>query len=349
MASTRAYAVRAPGARLEPFTLERRAPGAHDVVIDVDFCGICHSDVHQARQEWGPSQFPMVPGHEIAGRVSAVGSAVTRFAPGELVGVGCMVDSCRTCDPCAKGTEQFCERGCAWTYNGTEMDRVKPTFGGYSQRIVVAESFVLRIPAGLSAAEAAPLLCAGITTWSPLREWGCGPGVRIAVAGLGGLGHMAVRLAASMGAEVTVLSSNESKRVDARRLGAHAFESVADPARLATLAGRFALLLDTVSAPHDVDAYLGTLRPFGAMVLVGAPPAPAAVSAFALIHGNRRLAGSSIGSIAGTQEMLDYCAARGVVPEIERIPIQQANEAWDRLVRGDVRFRFVIDNTSLER
>jgi uncharacterized zinc-type alcohol dehydrogenase-like protein len=349
MSTTASWAALAAGARLQPFALERREPRALDVVIEIDFCGVCHSDIHQARGEWSECAFPMVPGHEIVGRVSAIGAGVTRFAPGDRVGVGCMVDSCRACEPCLRGEEQFCESGCAWTYNATEMDRATPTHGGYSRRIVVDEHFVLRIPAGLPPAEAAPLLCAGITTWTPLREWGCGPGVRVAVAGLGGLGHMAVRLAASMGAEVTVLSSHEAKRTDALRLGAHAFEVTAGGSFPTALANRFDLVIDTVSARHDLDAVLGTLRPFGAAVLVGIAPGPASVEAFSLVHGNRRLAGSSIGGIAATQEMLDYCAARGVVPEIERIPIQQVNEAWDRVVRGDVRFRFVIENASLER
>ncbi len=347
MTETRAWAAAAAKAPLAPVTIDRREPGPHDVALDLLFCGVCHSDIHQARDEWGGSAFPMVPGHEIVGRVSATGAAVTRFAVGDLAGVGCMVDSCGACEPCRHDTEQFCERGVAWTYNGTEMDRVTPTHGGYSQRIVVSERFVLRIPAGLDPARAAPLLCAGITTWSPLRAWDVKAGDRVAVAGLGGLGHMAVKLAASMGAEVTVLSTSRAKQADARRLGAHEFASAADEATFTRLAGRFDLVLDTVSAPHDYNRILGLLRPRGAMVVVGVPPAPAPVDAFSLIHGNRRLAGSSIGGIAETQEMLDHCARLGIVSDIEVIPIQRINEAWDRVVRGEVRYRFVIDLESL--
>ncbi len=347
MTKTRAWAAAAAKAPLAPATIDRREPGPHDVALDLLHCGVCHSDIHQARDEWGGSAFPMVPGHEIVGRVSATGAAVTRFAVGDLAGVGCMVDSCGACEPCRHDTEQFCERGVAWTYNGTEMDRVTPTHGGYSQRIVVSERFVLRIPAGLDPAGAAPLLCAGITTWSPLRAWNVKAGDRVAVAGLGGLGHMAVKLAASMGAEVTVLSTSRAKQADARRLGAHEFASAADEATFTRLAGRFDLVLDTVSAPHDYNRVLGLLRPRGAMVVVGVPPAPAPVDAFSLIHGNRRLAGSSIGGIAETQEMLDHCARLGIVSDIEVIPIPRINEAWDRVVRGEVRYRFVIDLASL--
>jgi alcohol dehydrogenase (NADP+) len=344
-----AYAAATAGSRLAPFTVDRREPGPEDVTIDVLHCGVCHSDIHQARGEWGGEIFPMVPGHEIVGRVSAVGGAVTRCAAGDLVGVGCMVDSCGACDPCAQGTEQFCERGAAWTYNATEMDRRTPTFGGYSSRIVVTEGFVLKVPAGLDPAGAAPLLCAGITTYSPLRQWDCEPGDRVAVAGLGGLGHMAVKLAAAMGAEVTVLSTSRAKERDAGRLGAHAFETVDDEDAARRLAGRFDLIVDTVSAPHDYGRLLRLLRPFGAMAIVGVPPTPAALHAFSLIGGNKCLAGSSIGGIAETQEMLDFCGARGITSDIEVIPIDGVNEAYERVVRGEVRYRFVIDMASLAR
>jgi uncharacterized zinc-type alcohol dehydrogenase-like protein len=344
-----AYAAASAGAPLAPFTVERREPGPRDVLIDVLYCGVCHSDVHQARDEWGGGLFPMVPGHEIVGRVRQVGRAVTKLAQGDLAGVGCMVDSCRECGPCRHDTEQFCEKGAAFTYNGTEMDRRTPTFGGYSSRIVVDERFVLKVPAGLDPAGAAPLLCAGITTWSPLREWNCKPGDRVAVVGLGGLGHMAVKLAASMGAEVTMLSTSASKEADARRLGAHAFASTKEASTFSRLAGRFDLIVDTISAPHDYDAYLGLLRPKGAMVLLGVPPAPTPVAAFSLISGNKRLAGSLIGGIAETQAMLDYCAQHGIVSDVEVIPIQKINEAYERMVRGDVRYRFVIDMASLDR
>jgi uncharacterized zinc-type alcohol dehydrogenase-like protein len=258
-----------------------------------------------------------------------------------------MVDSCRTCGPCRDDTEQFCETGAAWTYNGTEMDRVTPTFGGYSKRIVVAEKFVLRIPDGLDPAGAAPLLCAGITTYSPLRQWNCKKGDRVGVVGLGGLGHMAVKFAAAMGAEVTVFSTSKSKETDAKRLGAHHFAETRDPAIFTTLAGRFDLIVDTISAKHDYDAHLGLLRPRGAMVVVGVPPEPAPVSAFSLIKGNRRLAGSLIGGIRETQEMLDFCAAHKIVSDVEVIPIQKINEAYERMLRADVRYRFVIDLASL--
>ena len=349
MMQTRAYAAGSAGAPLAPYTFERREPGPHDVLIDILYCGVCHSDIHQVRDEWAKGLFPMVPGHEIVGRVSRIGSAVTKFATGDMAGVGCMVDSCRQCDPCRHDTEQFCEKGVAWTYNGTEMDRLTPTFGGYSTRIVVADRFTLNVPAGLDPAGAAPLLCAGITTYSPLRQWNCEAGDRVGVIGLGGLGHMAVKLAASMGAEVTVLSTSKSKAADAHRLGAHAFESTGDETTFKRLAGRFDLLIDTISAEHDYNACLRLLRPHGTMVIVGVPPVPAPVAAFSLIGANRRLAGSMIGGIAETQAMLDYCAARGIVSDIEVIPIQQINEAYERMMRGDVRYRFVIDISSLGR
>ncbi|WP_242360600.1 NAD(P)-dependent alcohol dehydrogenase [Anaeromyxobacter sp. SG17] len=349
MSKTPAYAAPSPGAPLAPFTVERRDPGPHDVLVDILYCGVCHSDIHQARDEWGGGIFPMVPGHEIVGRVREVGKAVTKLAPGDVAGVGCMVDSCRECDPCRHDSEQFCEKGAAFTYNGTEMDRRTRTYGGYSTRVVVDERFVLKVPASLDPAGAAPLLCAGITTYSPLRQWNCKPGDRVAVVGLGGLGHMAVKLAASMGAEVTMLSTSASKEADARRLGAHGFASTRDASTFSRLAGRFDLIVDTISAPHDYNAYLRLLRPKGAMVLLGVPPEPTPVAAFSLISGNKRLAGSLIGGIAETQEMLDYCAAHGIVSDVEIIPIQKINEAYDRMMRGDVRYRFVIDVSSLER
>ena len=348
MPRTPAYAAPAAGKPLVPFVVDRREPGPHDVDLDVLFCGVCHSDLHQARDEWTGATFPMVPGHEIVGTVRRVGAAVTRVRAGDLVGVGCMVDSCRTCAPCRQDTEQFCAAGAAFTYNGTEMDRVTPTFGGYSARVVVTERFVLRIPAGLAPAAAAPLLCAGITTWSPLRQWGCKPGDRVGVVGLGGLGHMGVKLAAAMGAEVTVFSTSPAKEDDARRLGARGFVATRDPAVFEPLKGRFDLILDTVSAPHAYDPYLEALRPYGAMVLVGAPPTPTPLPAFPLIMGNRRLAGSLIGGIRETQEMLDFCGAHRIAADVEVIPIQQINAAYERLLAGDVRYRFVIDLASLK-
>ena len=342
-----AYAALSAGAPLAPLMIDRREPGAHDVELAVLFCGVCHSDIHQARDEWTGALFPMVPGHEIVGRVSRAGAAVNRFAEGDLVGVGCMVDSCRACDPCRHDTEQFCDKGAAWTYNGTEMDRATPTFGGYSKRVVVDERFVLKMPAGLDPAAAAPLLCAGITTYSPLRQWDCKRGDRVAVVGLGGLGHMGVKLAAAMGAEVTVFSTSRAKEADARRFGAVDFAETRDPEVFTTHAGRFDLVLDTVSAKHDYDSYLGLLRPRGAMVVIGVPPEPTPVSAFSLIKGNRRLAGSLIGGIRETQEMLDFCAAHGIVSEVEIIPITAINDAYERMLRADVRYRFVIDMASL--
>jgi len=344
---TQAYATPSPKSPLAPFDIERREPGEHDVLIDITFCGICHSDVHQVRDEWGGSIFPMVPGHEIVGKVARVGSAVRKFKVGDVAGVGCMVDSCHTCANCKRDLEQFCERGAAMTYNGTEMDRKTPTYGGYSTRVVVDERFVLRIPAGLDQAGAAPLLCAGITTYSPLRHWKTKPGDRVGVVGLGGLGHMGVKLAAAMGAEVTMLSTSRSKEGDARRLGAHGFALTSDGATFKKLAGRFDLILDTISAPHDYNAYLGMLRVDGAMVLLGVPPQPQPVHAFSLIMARRTLTGSLIGGIAETQEMLDFCGEKKIVSDVEVIPIQKVNEAYERMLRSDVRYRFSIDMASL--
>ncbi len=342
-----AYAVVSEGRPLEPYVIERRDPRPFDVAIDVLYCGICHSDVHQARGEWNNSTYPMVPGHEILGRVTRVGERVTRHRVGDLVGVGCMVDSCRECSPCRDHHEQFCEKDCAWTYNGTEMDRTTPTYGGYSTHVVVNEAFVLRVPESLDPAGAAPLLCAGITTFSPLRQWGCKPGDRVAVVGLGGLGHMAVKLAAAMGAEVTMLSTSESKAKDAARLGAKAFALTRDEATFAKLAKSFDLIVDTVSAPHAYDDYLRLLRPYGVMAIVGVPPTATPVSAGSLIMGNRRLVGSLIGGVAETQEMLDFCGEKGIVADVEVIAASKINEAYERMGRSDVRYRFVIDASTL--
>jgi alcohol dehydrogenase (NADP+) len=344
-----AYAATTAGAPLAPFTIERRDPGPRDVAIAALFCGVCHSDVHQARDEWGGGRFPMVPGHEIVGRVIRVGREVTRFKAGDLVGVGCMVDSCGRCEQCRAGTEQFCVEGVALTYNGTEMDRKTPTFGGYSTQLVVQEHFVARIPDGLDPAAAAPLLCAGITTWSPLRQWNVQSGQRVGVIGLGGLGHMAVKLAHSLGAEVTLFSTSPSKEAAARRLGADRFVLTRAPDALKPLAGKLDLLVDTISAPHDVESFLGTLRPRGAMVMVGVPPEKVQLGAFSLIWGNKRLAGSAIGGMAETQEMLDHCGKHGIVSDVEIIPIEKINEAYDRMVRSDVKYRFVVDLVSLKQ
>lgn len=340
---TAAYAASKAGAQLAPFSIDRREPGENDVVIDVLFCGVCHSDLHQVKDEWGGAKFPMVPGHEIVGRVSKVGAGVKKFAVGNLVGVGCMVDACRSCRQCEQHHEQFCEKGCAYTYNSTEMDRTTPTYGGYSKQVVVTESFVLKVPENLDPAAAAPLLCAGITTWSPLRQWGCKKGDRVGVVGLGGLGHMAVKLAASMGAEVTMLSTSKAKEADAKKLGATGFAVTKDPETFTKLAGHFDLIIDTISAEHDLGAHLGLLRPYGTMVLLGVPPSPAAVHAFSLIGGNKRLAGSLIGGIQETQEMLDYCGQHSIVSDVEVIPVADVNACYERMLKGDVRYRFVLD------
>lgn len=347
MTTTRAFAAPSPGARLGPFTIERREPGPRDVELEILFCGICHSDIHQARAEWGEAQFPMVPGHEIVGRVTRTGDDVRRFAVGDLAGVGCFVDSCRACPACASGVEQYCENHLAVTYNGTEADGVTPTYGGYSERIVVDEAYTLKVPSTLPPERVAPLLCAGITTYSPLKRWHVGPGQRLAVVGLGGLGHMGVKLGVAFGADVTVLSTSPGKAEDARRLGAHDFVATRSPGALEKLAGRFDLVLDTVSAPHDVGALLGTVRLDGAVVLVGAPERPLEVPAFSLIGRRRTLAGSMIGGIRETQEMLDFCGSRGIAADVEVIPVQQVNEAYERMLRSDVRYRFVIDAASL--
>jgi len=347
MQKVQAWGTPAAKQPLAAMTIERREPGTRDVVLEILFCGVCHSDIHQARDEWSGGIFPMVPGHEIVGRVTRVGGEVSKFKVGDLVGVGCMVDSCGVCDPCKHGVEQFCEKGAALTYNGTEMDRKTLTYGGYSTQLVVDERFALRIPEGLDPAAVAPLLCAGITTYSPLRQWNCKPGDRVGVVGLGGLGHMAVKLATSMGAEVTVLSTSPAKEADARRLGAKDFAVTKGRGALDRLRGKLDLIIDTISAPHDYNAYLALLRPRGAMVVVGAPTDAIPVHAFSLIMGNKRLAGSMIGGIAETQEMLDHCAKHGVVSDIEMIPIQKINEAYERVLKSDVRYRFVIDIASL--
>jgi uncharacterized zinc-type alcohol dehydrogenase-like protein len=331
-----------------PFTFERREPGAHDVLIEIQFCGVCHSDIHQARDEWGGSIFPMVPGHEIVGRVARVGAEVSRFKEGDIAGVGCFVDSCRACENCREGLEQYCEGHLVVTYNGTEKDETTPTYGGYSSQIVVDENYTLKIPSGLDPAGAAPLLCAGITTYSPLRHFKVGAGQRVGVVGLGGLGHMGVKLAASMSAEVTVFSTSEEKESDARKLGAHHFILTKEPERLEPLKSKFDFIIDTVSADHDVNLYLNLLRRDGALVLVGLPEEPLEVSAFSVVANRRRFAGSSIGGIRETQEMLDYCAAHNITSDVEVIPIQRIEEAYARTIKGDVRYRFVIDMASLK-
>src|SRR5713226_5686022 len=341
------YAAEAAKSALKPFQFERRDPGPNDVAIDIEFCGVCHSDLHQVRDEWGGSIFPMVPGHEIVGRVARVGSAVKRFNVGELAGVGTIVDSCRVCTSCKAGLEQYCEVHVVWTYNGTEKDEKTPTYGGYSSQIVVDENYTLKISPKLPLTNVAPLLCAGITTYSPLRHFKVSPGQRVGVVGLGGLGHMAVKLAASMGAEVTVLSTSKTKEQDARRLGAHDFVVSIDPKNFEVIANRFDFILDAVSAPHDLNAYLNLLRRDGVLAMVGAPARPLEVRVFSLLLKRRTLAGSIIGGIRETQEMLDYCAEKNITSDVEVIPIQQVEAAWERTIKGDVRYRFVIDMKTL--
>ncbi|MFD9796755.1 NAD(P)-dependent alcohol dehydrogenase [Streptomyces sp. NPDC059070] len=341
MTTVAAYAAPAAKAPLERTTIERRPVGAHDVLIEIKYAGICHSDIHQAREGWGEAIFPMVPGHEIAGVVTETGSAVTRHAVGDRVGVGCLVDSCGDCAQCRAGQEQFCARSVG-TYNAVGHDG-EPTYGGYSTHVVVDERFAVRIPDGLSLDVAAPLLCAGITLYSPLRRWQAGPGKKVAILGLGGLGHMGVKIAHALGAEVTVLSQSLRKKDDGLKLGADHYYATSDPETFERLAGTLDLIVSTVSAPLDLGAYLSLLKPGGALVNVGAPEEPNSLNMFGLIGGNKVLAGSMIGGIAETQEMLDFCAEHGLGAEIELIRAEEVNEAYERVLASDVRYRFVID------
>src|SRR5579864_2741596 len=343
------YAVQNPSDQLKPWSFDRRDPRPHDVAIAIQYCGICHSDIHQARNEWtGDSIYPMVPGHEIAGVVTGVGSSVTKFKVGDAVGVGCFVDSCRACPNCKAGFEQYCVETPTLTYNGRERDGVTPTMGGYSKAIVVDEHYVLRMPATLPLDASAPLLCAGITLYSPLRHWKAGPGLRVGIVGLGGLGHMGVKIARAMGAEVTVFSHTARKQEEALRLGAHHFHDSSQPDVFTKLAQTFDLVINTVSAAIDWNQYLELVRLDGTMVVVGIPQAPVSMKAQSLLGARRRLAGSAIGSIAETQEMLDFCDHHRLPADIEVISIQQVNEAWKRVLSSDVRYRFVIDLASLE-
>jgi len=343
----KAYVAKSAKTPLEPWEFERRDLKPHDVQFDILFCGVCHSDLHQVRGEWGNEVFPMVPGHEIVGRVVAVGSHVKKFKVGDLAGTGCLVDSCRECNSCQDGFEQFCENGPSFTYNGYEQDKKTVTQGGYSDTIVVHEDFTLHISDKLDLAATAPLLCAGITTYSPLRQWKVGKGQKVAVVGLGGLGHMGVKFAIAFGAEVTVMSTSPSKEEDARKLGAHHFVVTKDPAQMKAVAGSFDFILDTVSAPHDLNAYLGLLKTKGVMVCVGIPPTPYEVHAFSFVAGSKVLAGSMIGGLPETQEMLDFCAEHNIVSEIELINIRDIESAFERMAKGDVRYRFVIDMATL--
>ena len=342
MPNTKAYAVTASKAPLAPFSLDRRTTGDYDVAIEIKFCGICHTDIHQTRDEWGGAIFPMVPGHEIAGVVTAVGPRVTKFRAGQHVGIGCFVDSCRRCVECRKGLEQFCAEGTVFTYSSRDKQG-NATYGGYSERIVVNEDYVLRIPDNLPLDGAAPLLCAGITLYSPLKHWGAGPGRPVAIIGLGGLGHMGVKIGHALGAEVTVLSQSLKKQADGKRLGADHFYATSDPETFKKLQGQFDLIVNTVPAANDWNQYIGLLAADGALVMVGVPDEPVSIAGFPLIARRRSVAGSLIGGIAETQEMLDFCGKHNIVSDIEVIPIQQVNEAYERVVKGDVRYRFVID------
>ena len=344
---TKAYAAATPGAPLEATTIERRDLGPHDILIDTKFAGICHSDIHQAREEWGQAIFPMVPGHEIAGVVSAVGSEVKKFAVGDHAGVGCFVDSCRECENCKQGLEQYCTGHLSVTYNGREADKETPTYGGYSQAIVVDENYALHIPGTLALDIAAPLLCAGITLYSPLRQWGAGPGMKVGIVGLGGLGHMGVKIAHAMGADVTLISHSAHKEADARALGANHFLLSSDKGQMKTARYTFDLIINTVSVNLDVDQYLSLLKLDGTMVMVGIPIEPVSIRTFSLASARRRVAASNIGGIAETQEMLDFCAEHGFGADIEIIDAQDINTAWERVINSDVKYRFVIDTSSM--
>jgi uncharacterized zinc-type alcohol dehydrogenase-like protein len=341
-----AYAAPAAGRPLVPVVIDRRAVGPNDVLIEIQYAGICHSDIHTVNGDWGPQPFPVVPGHEIVGVVTEVGAEVTRHHVGDRVGVGCMVGSCGECINCRNGDEQYCVKGMVGTYAATDRDGTT-TQGGYSSHVVVDANYVLSVPDGIDPAAAAPLLCAGITTYAPLRRWGAGPGTKVAVVGLGGLGHMAVKIAHALGAEVTVLSQSLKKQEDGLRLGADHYYATSDPTTFEDLAGRFDLIVNTVSAGIDLDAYLGLLAVDGTLVNVGAPADPLTLNVFSLIGGRRSFAGSMIGGIALTQEMLDFCAERGIAAEVEVISADKVNQAYERVLASDVRYRFVIDVATL--
>lgn len=347
MISVKGYAAMSAKENLAPWSFQRREVGPHDVQFDILFCGVCHSDLHQIRDDWFKGIFPMVPGHEIVGKIVKVGSHVNKFKVGDIAGTGCMVDSCRTCDNCKEGLEQYCLNGSSMTYNGFEQDKRTITYGGYSNTIVVNEDFVLHINKKLNLAAVAPLLCAGITTYSPLRHWKVGKGDKLAVLGLGGLGHMAVKFGVAFGAEVTVLSTSVKKEADAKKLGAHKFIVTTDPAQVKNVRNSFDFILDAVSAPHDFNMYLTLLKTNGVHICVGVPDKPAEIAAFSIISGRKSLAGSSIGGIAETQEMLDYCAEHNIVSDIEIIDIKNITQAYERMIKGDVRYRFVLDMATL--
>jgi uncharacterized zinc-type alcohol dehydrogenase-like protein len=344
--STKAFSTTGAASPLGATTIERRQPTATDIQIQILYCGVCHSDLHYARNEWGFTQYPAVPGHEIAGRVTSIGSGVKKFKVGDIVGVGCLVDSCRTCADCRAGLEQFCT-DMTMTYGSTDKHLDAPTLGGYAQSIVVTEDFVLRMPANLNLAAAAPLLCAGITTYSPLRHWKVGPGQKVGIVGLGGLGHMGVKFARAFGAEVVLFTTSPSKVADGKRLGAHDVVISTDAKQMEAQAGRFDLILDAVSATHDINAYLNLLKRDGHLVLVGAPEKPLSVAAFPLIFRRRSFSGSLIGGLPETQEMLDFCGQHNTTCDIEMIRMDQINTAYERMLKSDVKYRFVIDMATL--
>jgi alcohol dehydrogenase (NADP+) len=344
---TKAYAATSATSPVAPFSIERREPRDNDVAIEITHCGVCHSDVHQVKNEWGNSIYPMVPGHEIVGKVTRVGAKVTKFAVGDIAGVGCLIDSCRTCASCKAGLEQYCEVGMVGTYNGYEKGTKDIAFGGYSERIVVDQDFVLKVSPKLDMARVAPLLCAGITTYSPMRHWKVQKGQRIGVVGLGGLGHMGVKFGRALGAEVVVFTTSASKKNDALALGANEVVLSKDAAAMTAQAGRFDFVLDTVSAKHDYNAIIGLLKRDGSLAIVGAPPTPAEIMGFGLIMKRRSIGGSLIGGLPETQEMLDFCAKHEIMSDVEVIPIAKINEAYERMIKGDVKYRFVIDIASL--
>jgi uncharacterized zinc-type alcohol dehydrogenase-like protein len=344
---TRAYAAQSPTSPLAPHSIVRREPTASDVEIEILFCGVCHSDLHFARNEWGFTQYPVVPGHEILGRVTRVGAKVTKFKAGDLASVGCLVDSCRTCAHCKDGLEQYCMGGATFTYNGEDKHLGGMTFGGYSEKVVVDEAYTLKVPANLDPAAAAPLLCAGITTWSPLKHWKAGPGKKVGIVGLGGLGHMGVKFARALGAHTVLFTTSPGKVADGLRLGAHEVVISKDEAAMAKHASSFDLIIDTVSADHSIDALMALIKLDGTMCMVGVPPSPQQLAAFSVILPRRNLAGSCIGGIRETQEMLDFCGAHSIACDIERIRMDEINSAYERMLRSDVKYRFVIDMSSL--
>ena len=344
------YAAQSPTSPLAPFRFERREPGPRDIQIEIQYCGVCHSDLHTARDEWGGTVYPVVPGHEIVGRVTQVGSEVKSFNVGDIAGVGCLVGSCRTCASCRQNLEQYCDVGFTLTYNSPDPHTGGVTYGGYSNRIVVDQHFVLRIPENLDPAAAAPLLCAGITTYSPLRHWGVVPGQKVGIVGLGGLGHMGVKFARALGAEVVLFTTSPGKAEDAKRLGAHEVVISRDPAAMAAQANSFDFILNTVAASHNLDPFINMLKRDGTLCLVGAPDSPhPSPGVFGLIFRRRQLAGSLIGGLAETQEMLDFCGEHNIVSDIEQIPIQGINQAYERMLKSDVKYRFVIDMASLAK